>query len=134
MQNDFASIAEQFHLSLIILFGSQATHTQGTMSDIDVLVHRRMELSLTEGSDLTAAFASAFHATDEQIDLVFLCQASGLLRMEALYKGKVLFGDPIELNVQRIRAFRRLLDEQRFIKSRRAFLKQKFQGCDPCES
>jgi predicted nucleotidyltransferase len=127
MHNCFAPLAQQFHLSLIILFGSQAANTQGAMSDIDILIHPGRVLSLMEEAELTAALAAAFHVPDERIDIVFLNRAGGLLRMEALYKGEVLFGDPVEIDVQRARAFHRLQDEQRFIKGRHAFLKHQFE-------
>ncbi len=120
--NAFESLANQFDLTLIILFGSRAKGQTGPMSDTDILVAPARELSAKEAGALRAALAENFSVQEETLDLVILHHATPLVRSEALETGKILFGRIDVFTQERVRAWKMLLDNKKFIRLRHDFL------------
>ena len=96
------------------------------MSDIDVLVHGDRVLTLREEADLRAALAAAFDTIDERIDVVFLPRANALLAYEALWHGKVLWGNEETVHALQVRAWKRFQEARKFSRRRHEFLMHAF--------
>ena len=124
MKEEFDVIARRFGLRLIVLFGSRAKGTAGPMSDTDVLVAGGRDLAPLQEGELRATLSEALAVPEDTIDLVFLESAAPLVRSEALETGTVLFGDPGMVITERVRAWKALLDTQKFINWRREYLAQ----------
>lgn len=124
MANDFAAIAKKYNLKLVVLFGSQASGTTGPMSDVDVFVVPRRRLSYEEEDALRQGLALALGASEDKLDLALSYKAGGLLRTQALEKGRVLYGEPGDVLQERVRAWHRREDEKWFDELRHEFLKQ----------
>jgi len=122
MKQDFSEIAEEFELSLIVLFGSAATGNTGPMSDVDVLVYAQKSLSLAKEGLLRSNLATALNTKEDSIDLVFAHEASGALLSQALTHGKLLYGDRQALIEKRLSAWHKLQDEKRWEQRRRDYL------------
>ncbi len=122
MDDVFSKIAKQFDLALIVQFGSTVKGGAGPMSDTDVLVNGGRELSLRDEAELRAALAQALEAKEDQTDLVFLHRASPLLAYEALWQGVLRYGDIETLHINQVRAWKRLQEDRKFARRRRAFI------------
>jgi len=118
----FSDIAQKVGLALIVQFGSTIKGVAGPMSDVDVLVQGNRELSLREEAELRAALAAALNAPEDRIDLVFLYRASPLLAHEALWNGRLLWGDLETLHAHQIRVWKRFQEDKKFARRRRAFI------------
>ena len=127
----FSRIAEQFGLTLIIQFGSTVKGSRGPMSDVDVFMHGSRELAPEEEAGLRAALAEALAAAEERIDPVFLRRANALLAYEALWHGKLLWGDVETLHELQVRAWKRLQEERKFAGRRRAFIQAAIRQPSP---
>jgi len=123
MNNDnFSRIAQQFDLVLIVQFGSTVKGSAGPMSDMDVLVHGTRALDLSEEAALRATLAEALGAQEDKTDLVFLYRASPLLASEALWQGRLIYGDTVTLRTHQVRAWKRLQEDKKFARWRRAYI------------
>lgn len=84
-----SAIAEKYHLSLVVLFGSQATGKTHRQSDVDIAYFAQEPLSLGEESKLVIDLMRAFRT--DAVDLVSLQNASPLLRYQIAHSGKVVY-------------------------------------------
>jgi len=117
-----STIAENYSLNLIILFGSQATGKTNSESDWDIAVKGAHILSLDQRLDMIGEFEKIY----PNIDLVDIRRADPLLLACIALEGKSLFeSDPLQFEefklfarVQYIDA-RPLLD--RVLKSNKEF-------------
>lgn len=84
-----SAIAEKYHLSLALLFGSQASGKIHRGSDYDLAYFAQKPLSLREESELITDFMPIF-GTDA-VDLVSLHNATPLLAYEIARSAKMLY-------------------------------------------
>lgn len=89
MQSKVVAIAEKYHLSLVVLFGSQATGNTHKESDIDIAYLSEAPLSLGDESKLVVDLIQIFRS--EAVDLTSVRGSSPLLLREIVRTGKVLF-------------------------------------------
>jgi len=89
----FNSIAEQYKLQLIILFGSQARNETTKSSDIDIAVlSHDVNLINNTSSQLSLIFDLQYLMKDEgDIDLVILNSASPFLKYQVAMEGIPLY-------------------------------------------
>ncbi len=109
MDDVFSKVAQQFDLTLIVQFGSTVNGGRG--------------LSLNEEVALRAALAEVLDAPEDKTDLVFLHRASPLLAYEALWQGKLLYGDTKTLRINQVRAWKRLQEDKKFARWRHEYIK-----------
>lgn len=84
-----SAIAEKYHLSLVLLFGSQATGKTHSKSDVDIAYFGQEPLSLAEESKLVIDLMQAFRT--DAVDLVSLQNASPLLRYQIAGSGRAIY-------------------------------------------
>ena len=89
MHSRISAIAEKYHLSLVLLFGSQATGKTHPQSDVDVAYFAQNPLSLAEESKLIIDLMQVFGTHD--VDIVSLQNAPPLLRYEIARFGKAIY-------------------------------------------
>ena len=85
-----ATIAKQFRLRLLLLFGSQATGLTHAKSDVDIAVLAERPLDELDIRDaLNEALMRVFRRSD--VELVDLRRAPPLLQRDATAEGRLLF-------------------------------------------
>ena len=83
-------LAKQYHLDLLILFGSQASGRKNHLSDIDLAFYRLRPLSDEEETGLYSSLMAFYKRND--IDLINISQAhSALLRYQIFMTGNPLY-------------------------------------------
>ena len=89
----FVSVAEQYNLKLIVLFGSRARNETTKLSDIDIAVLAQDVSSLNNAkSQLSLIFDLQYIMKDEgDIDLVILNSASPFLKYQVAMEGITLY-------------------------------------------
>lgn len=100
--------------TLVILHGSQATGQAAERSDWDVAVLRDHVLSFAERAELRRTLARRFAVSEEKVDISDLKVASPLLRYRVAIHGHLLSGDPRDLAVFQLRAWKDHLDNAKF--------------------
>lgn len=89
MHTRIAAMAEKYHLSLVLLFGSRAAGKTHRQSDVDIAYFSQEPLPLAEESKLVIDLMQIFRTN--AVDLVSLHNASPLLRYEIARSGKMLY-------------------------------------------
>lgn len=89
MHARISTIAEKYHLTLVLLFGSQATGKTHPQSDADVAYFGQELLPLAIESKLVIDLMQAFRT--DAVDLVSLKNAPPLLRYQIARSGKLLY-------------------------------------------
>jgi predicted nucleotidyltransferase len=82
-------LAEKYHLSLVVLFGSQAKGRAIKESDIDIGVFRKSGLTLDEQAVLNKEFSELFK--NNNIDIKIISPNNPLLMYNILKHGKILY-------------------------------------------
>lgn len=82
-------LAREFDLSLILLFGSQASGATHLESDVDLAILPEDELSAEEEIELNTKFCNLLQT--DRVDTVNLKKASPLLLKQVLDNCKILF-------------------------------------------
>lgn len=99
------SLEEYFSLqddvSLAILYGSFASGTQGTHSDVDVAVHTAQPATLDRLLDIRTDVSSLCH---REVDLLDLRGADGVILCQVIPKGIKLKNDPESYATYNIKA------------------------------
>ena len=91
-QRTLEEIAQRYHLSLILLFGSHATGGTTSESDVDIAVQTECPENIADlDYHLNLAAELSACLREGEIDLVFLNGADPLLKSEVGRYGKVLF-------------------------------------------
>lgn len=119
-----AKLAEKHGLTLVVLFGSQATRETHKESDVDVAYMSDQKLSFEEevllNTDLTEVFRN------DKVSLVNLKTASPLLLKQVVTNAVVLYEKESSLfNELYLFALKKYDDVQPLIELRRDFLKYK---------
>lgn len=124
IQAKVAEIARKYNLSLVLLFGSQATGKTHKGSDYDIAYLSEAPLSLEDESKLVVDLIEIFRS--EAIDLVSVRGASPLLLHEIVHTGEVLFErTPSLFTSLYIYALRIYEEAQPLFELRSAFLKKR---------
>ena len=87
-EEDIKKIAEKYNLTLVVLFGSQATGKTHKNSDMDIAVRGGRLLDLTELIHIQADFCDIFGRSD--VEVVDIQTASPILLRDITQDGKVL--------------------------------------------
>lgn len=112
-----STIAEKYRLSLVLLFGSQASGKTHKQSDIDIAVLSEKELSLREMGELTLVFVQALKTND--IDLVDLKTAPPLLLKQVAANAVLLYeSKPLVFSTFRVYALKRYMEARPLFKLR----------------
>lgn len=82
-------LAQEHELTMVVLFGSQATGETHAESDVDIAVQSMQMLSERELVDLSYAFGLIFG--NDRVDVVQLAQAGPLLKRRILDEAIILY-------------------------------------------
>lgn len=128
IQVKVAEVARKYDLSLVLLFGSQATGNTHKESDVDIAYLSEAPLSLGDESKLVVDLIQIFRS--EVVDLTSIRGASPLLLREIVRTGKVLFERTPSLFTSLYAYALRIYEEaQPLFELRSAFLKKRiFHG------
>lgn len=117
MRARISAIAEKYHLSLALLFGSQATGKTHKQSDTDVAILSEKELGLREVSELTLVFMQGLKTKD--VDVVDLKTAPPLLLKQVVVNGILLYeSKPLVFSTFRVYALKRYMEARPLFKLR----------------
>lgn len=119
-------LAQRYHLTGIVRFGSRVKGQVGPMSDVDILVSVTEPLTLAAEAGLKEELAEVLGVAEDAIDLSYTEQASGLLVTRALTEGEVLYSDVSALRRAQLRAWRRMQTEQQFRTAQEQFVRDTF--------
>lgn len=89
MREKVVEVARKYNLSLVLLFGSQATGKTHKGSDYDIAYLSDAPLSLKDESKLVIDLMQMFRS--EAVDIASIRGASPLLLYEIVHTGEVLF-------------------------------------------
>jgi len=103
-----AKLAERKSLSLIVLYGSQATGKAGKDSDIDIAILGERPLGFRDVTDLINDFSDIFGSNEIDIKPLHFCDP--LFRFQVMRDGILLFGDKKIFYSFRAFAFRDYFD------------------------
>jgi uncharacterized protein len=119
-----AHVAEKYNLSLVLLFGSQATGKSHKGSDYDIAYLGDAPLSLDDESKLIVDLMQVFGI--EKVDLTSIRGSSPLLLHEIVSTGSVLFEKtPSLFTALYIYALRTYEEARPLFELRSAFLKKR---------
>lgn len=101
-------------ISMLVLFGSQATGKAKTESDYDLAVLmlpiKDIGKNLSAYTETLFFLANVLGIAENKIDLTNLASASPLLQKEIFSEGRLLFGDTCEFASLKAAALRRYID------------------------
>ena len=113
---------------LIILFGSQARGSSGSLSDTDLAVLADHPLSREEKDEVGVRVARMRGVSEETLDVIDLWNASPLLQHQIGETGKLLEGDASAFIRFRVLAWKRYLDTAKFRRAREQALASYVKG------
>lgn len=112
-----SAIAEKYRLSLVVLFGSQATGKTHRQSDMDIAILSEKELGLREIGELTLVFTQGLKTKD--VDVVDLKTAPPLLLKQVVTNAILLYeSKPLIFSTFRIYALKRYMEARPLFKLR----------------
>ena len=119
-------IGKKYRLDFIILYGSKIKDTPpGPETDIDLGIYRRRQgIGVKEYLAIRQEFQALF--PQEDIDLKRLHHLNPLFRFQAVYRGKLLYGDPLQFEEFKAYAYRSFIDALPLLKLEKKLVK-KFQ-------
>ena len=121
-----AEIAEKKKLSLVILYGSQATGKIRSDSDIDIAALGNRPLRFEDITDLINDFSEAFNSNE--IDVKSLHFASPLFRFQVMRDGILLCGDRKKFISFKAYAFRDYCDSKDLFVLRDLLIKKRMRN------
>lgn len=120
-----SAIAEKYRLSLVVLFGSQATGKTHKQSDVDIAILSEKELGLREMGELTLVFMQGLKTKD--VDVVDLKTAPPLLLKQVATNAVLLYeSKPLIFSTFRIYALKRYMEARPLFKLREEALSRFF--------
>jgi len=119
-------IARKYNLSLVILYGSQASGRAYKESDIDIAVLGVSPISFENLIDLNNEFAEIFKV--KEIDVKSLHNTNPLFRYQVMSKGVLLYGKSYDYNSFKSYAFRDYYDSQDLLRLKEVFIKKRLQN------
>ena len=121
-----AQIARQYHLSQILLFGSQANGQATAESDFDIGILAPKPLSFRQRETLLIDLSQKLNLPIQKIDLTFLNQASPLLLYQSVKNAKLLYGQPKFFTAFQLYAIKQNQDHQKFFKLQDDYLRKQY--------
>ncbi|HHT9158313.1 MAG TPA: type VII toxin-antitoxin system MntA family adenylyltransferase antitoxin [Candidatus Brocadiaceae bacterium] len=121
-----ANLAEKYNLTLVILYGSQASGEVRKESDIDIAVLGARPIPLEQLIDLNNEFAELFKVSE--IDVKSLHNTNFLFRYQVMSKGVLLYGKSYAYNTFKSYAFRDYHDSQDLLRLKEVFIKKRLQN------
>ena len=121
-----AGIAEKKKLSLVILYGSQASGKARSDSDIDIAALGNRPLRFEDITDLINDFSEAFNSNE--IDVKSLHFADPLFRFQVMRDGILLFGDRKKFISFKAYAFRDYCDSKDLFVLRDLLIKKRMRN------
>lgn len=116
-------IAGEYGLSLVLLFGSEASGKAHKNSDLDIAVmFEQSAFDRARLLDLVNVFAGVFQ--ERKIDLGLINGADPLFLKKLLESCKLIHGDPRVLAELKIYAYKRYIDHKRFLKMEDDYIKR----------
>lgn len=119
-------IAEKKKLSLVILYGSQATDKARNDSDIDIAALGEKPLRFEDVADLINDFSEVFNSN--KIDVKSLHFADPLFRFQVTRDGILLYGDRKKFLSFKAYAFRDYCDSKDLFVLRDLLIKKRMQN------
>lgn len=119
-------IAKDHNLSLVILYGSQATGRANKDSDIDIAVLGFEPIGFEKLTDLNNEFADIFET--KEIDVKLLHRVDPLFRFQVMRDGVLLFGKSRDFNSFRAYAFRDYFDSQDLFRLKEILIKKRLKN------
>jgi predicted nucleotidyltransferase len=125
VKSKIKKIAEDHNLSLVILYGSQATGRANKDSDIDIAVLGFQPIRFEELADLNNKFAKIFQI--KEIDVKLLHRTDSLFRFQVMRDGRLLYGRSQDFNSFRAYAFRDYFDSQDLLRLKEILIRKRLQ-------
>jgi hypothetical protein len=120
----FKKLAQQYPITLIILFGSSAPGKTKKDSDVDIGVYLKDRIGIKEENNLIQDLVHLFKRSN--IDTVILNSASPVLLFEVIKKGRLLFGKRRNDFLQfKLMVMKRYWEYAKFHKYREMYLNMK---------
>lgn len=121
-----SAIAEKYHLSLALLFGSQATGKTHIQSDVDIAISASHALRPRELAELAYDLSQALQA--KEVDIVDLHGAPPLLLAQIARFGQLLYERESSMYARfRIYAIKRFMEAKPLFNMRDAFIAAKLK-------
>lgn len=122
MKKSLSKLAKQYHLQMIILFGSVARQRSHSASDVDLAILPQKPLTLKRELALRHALFTHFN---REIDLVILPCNSPLLLGQIAREGQLLYGPKNDFLTFRVNAMKRFIDFKPYFALREQILRKK---------
>jgi len=123
--DNLEKIVKKLDISLIILFGSQATKKMGQKSDFDIAVFSHKSMDIKARSQFLGVLAEKFNLDEDRIDFVEISSASPLLQFQISSQGKLLWGNPLDFVRFKVLAWKRYLDTAKLRSAREKYLRRR---------
>ncbi|HLD00091.1 MAG TPA: nucleotidyltransferase domain-containing protein [Patescibacteria group bacterium] len=125
---DIEKLAQKFHLSLVVLFGSQASGKTHAKSDFDLAVLTDHKFSREEYAKIISDFSQALKIPSKRIDVTELFHANPLLTRRIFFGGKLLCGDMSVFKRRKMIALKQAMDHKKFFVLKDDYIHQKLYG------
>ncbi len=125
MKPKIAKLAEEKNLSLVVLYGSQATGKAKEKSDIDIAVLGKKPIFFDEHINLINNFTNIFQTDD--VDVKLLHHTDPLFRYEVMRDGILLYGADYDFVSFKAYAFRDYMDSGDLFRLKRIFIKKRME-------
>ena len=112
-------VAERYHLTLILLFGSAVSGGRHAGSDLDIAISSELPLGWREYGSFIEDMKSMFGVESETIDVSFLDRADPLFLKRISEQFQALVGDDAEIMKFRLKAFHRYEDYRPYLAQER---------------
>ena len=119
-------LAEKYNLSLVLLFGSQASGKTHSQSDVDLAFLTAVSMSLKNIAEMQDDFSETLKL--EKIEMIALNGAHPFLLKQAAIKGRALYEKESSLFAKfKIYAFKRFMEAKPLLDLRRLSLEKFLQ-------
>jgi len=117
-------IATRYHLTLILLFGSQASGTTHRESDIDLAYAAEHPLDFASERQINDELGNIFHT--DKVDIVNIAHASPLLLFQISENCQLLAGEKEDFIRFKILAWKKYLDTAKLRRMREKALAHRY--------
>jgi predicted nucleotidyltransferase len=116
-------------LRMVVLFGSQVSGEANEKSDYDIAVltvpEKNIAKNLKDYNDILFLLEKILSIPAEKIDLTNLQTVTPLLLHEIFENSELLYGDELDYEEQRARAFRKYIDAKPLFELHRIIIKKR---------
>lgn len=126
-QKQLNNIGKKHNLELVILFGSYANGKTHELSDFDIGILKRNELSLDEYSSLLNDLCRVFKVKEDRIDISELKNATSLLLKETADSGIVIYQKNSQSFIEfYLKAYKQYIDERKIYEFEKNYLRNRY--------